>query len=959
MNFDINTAIFITFLAGNLIFGLWASRGVNTFRSYAIGDRNFSTVSIVATIVATWIGGGFFSIAVSQTYQDGIWFIAAGSADIIAMLIIGYILAPRMASFLGKVSVAETMGDLYGNNIRIITSISSILISVGAISMQVKVLSTMFNYFFHFSGTYAVLISSAIIIFYSAFGGIKAVTFTDILQFLTFGTFIPTFTLFIWESFGNYSIMDMLQSPLFDYSELANYHNPKFFPYLSLFIYGAIPALDPAIFQRLLIAKNIGQIRQSFIIAALVGLCIFIVSCLLGAIMHFHNANLDPNNLLMYILDNYAYTGLKGIVLVGITAMIMSTADSYINVASVTFANDLCKPMGIENKSNELFIPRFFAFIVGCLAVLLALFNNNMLELLLLIGNFYSPVIMVPLIMAILGFRTSTRVVLLAIASGIATVIIWRIWIQESTNVDSVLPGTIANFITLVCAHYLLNEKTIIKHQSSIDLKNYLPKRNTNIVFYILEKIRTFDFIEHCAKQAPKQNLTYIYAGFSILSAILVTISLDKVEYKIHLHVINLLQGAILFISSSLIFHSLWFKKLNNKSIGLIWYCFIFIGLAFFSSFLVLIGKFSQLSLVIFILHLTIIGLLMNWQTTIIMSITGIILALVSYRLYINNRPDLVLQLPEFKSKIVYMLFMISSLWLTFIKSKQEYIEATEHKVDDLELEVGELEHENVYLGQEVSSLNVKVTDLDEKVVHYNQRINDQALEIERLGATAQKILNNVNHELRLPVGNVVNFAEMLSEGLGKYTKKQLKELSDEVFKNSTRLSTMILNMLDLAMLDVKKIELVKKTINLSELVEDRIEQCRKIYVQGKDLEFELNLEPEIMVYVDSNYIRQTVDNLVINAITYSKSGTIRISLLLKAKNIVELIVQDEGIGIPRSELYDIFTPFKMGAHTESKAEGRGVGLALCKAAIEAHEGQITVDSKGRGAIFTVVLSLS
>jgi signal transduction histidine kinase len=289
---------------------------------------------------------------------------------------------------------------------------------------------------------------------------------------------------------------------------------------------------------------------------------------------------------------------------------------------------------------------------------------------------------------------------------------------------------------------------------------------------------------------------------------------------------------------------------------------------------------------------------------------------------------------------------------IAFIKPKQEYVEATEYKV-------GELKHKNVHLGQEVTNLNVKVTDLDEKVVHYSQRVADQAMEIERLGATAQKILNNVNHELRLPVGNVMNFAEMLSEGLEKYNKEQLKDLSDEVFKNSNRLSTMILNMLDLAMLDVKKIELDKKTINLSELVEDRVNSCSKIYLQEKRLDFELKIEPNILASVDPNYIRQTVDNLVINAINYSQSGTIKVSVLKKGKNRVELTIQDEGIGIPKSELFDIFNPFKMGIHTQSKAEGRGVGLALCKSAVEAHGGAIDVASEGiKGAIFKVMLPI-
>ena len=134
------------------------------------------------------------------------------------------------------------------------------------------------------------------------------------------------------------------------------------------------------------------------------------------------------------------------------------------------------------------------------------------------------------------------------------------------------------------------------------------------------------------------------------------------------------------------------------------------------------------------------------------------------------------------------------------IKPKEELQKATD-------AEVGTLKTEVVHLDHEVINLNSRVSNLNEAAVHYNERISDQEKEIERLGATAQKILNNVNHELRLPVGNVMNFAEMLNEGLGKFDESQLKMLSDEVYKNSNRLSSMIMNMLDLAALNAKKLE--------------------------------------------------------------------------------------------------------------------------------------------------------
>ena len=117
-----------------------------------------------------------------------------------------------------------------------------------------------------------------------------------------------------------------------------------------------------------------------------------------------------------------------------------------------------------------------------------------------------------------------------------------------------------------------------------------------------------------------------------------------------------------------------------------------------------------------------------------------------------------------------------------------------------------------------------------------------------------------------------------------------------------------------------------------------------------------MQIEDNIFISVDPKYMRQTVDNLVINAINFSTKGVIRISVS-RRRSAVEFMILDNGIGIPKEDLYDIFTPFKMGSNSESKAEGRGVGLALCKSAVEAHGGSISVESKnGVGAQFRFVL---
>ena len=100
----------------------------------------------------------------------------------------------------------------------------------------------------------------------------------------------------------------------------------------------------------------------------------------------------------------------------------------------------------------------------------------------------------------------------------------------------------------------------------------------------------------------------------------------------------------------------------------------------------------------------------------------------------------------------------------------------------------------------------------------------------------------------------------------------------------------------------------------------------------------------------------QALDNLIINAITYCRKGKITVALK-KNNNTVEFSISDEGIGIPKDELNDIFAEFTVSSKTRSFAGNRGVGLTLVKRVIEVHNGSIQAESDGKkGAKFSFVL---
>ena len=921
--------------------------------------------------MATWASGSGFFITLSKTYTDGLAYVIASVGEGISFLILALFLIPRMGEFLGKISIAEAMGELYGKHVRVITAVAGTIGSAGLVAAQFKVFGSIFAYFLYIPKEPAIIIAGMIVIIYSAFGGIRAVTFTDVLQFFTFGFILPLVGFIIWNQFyhNGLTLEHSFADSKFNLNDLFNSTDPRFFSMITMFIYFAIPTFSAPAFQRIAIGSSIAQVKKAFLIAGLFLVIIKLLIAWIPFLLYSIDSSIKPDRLLAYVIDHYSYTGLKGLIVVAVIAFAMSTADSRINSASVLFTNDIYRVFNFKWKS-DIFISRLFAFILGMGSIVLSLFKTDILDVIVFANSFYYPIVTPPFIMTVLGFRSSTKSVLIGISAGFIINILWQtgvivtpLWkllpsdlASVSKDMVGVLLCMLSNLIFLVSSHYLLAQKggwvgikdrTYLDERKIIQIENRANLRNS---------ILNFNFNRFLNKIAPNNDLTYTMLGIYFIICTFTTMYSTQVELSGNNSKMILLIYQIMMVTGTVIaLYPLWPLSINPKIkeriIKIIWPIATFYMLVFFSTFFVMVSKFGMLQVAVYAVNLMIVALFFGWRLGIITIATGFYLGI---KFYHYNFPTLDLShgfsSPEFI--LMYVLLLIGTTLIIFLKPKQEYIEATEHRVDILA-------HEKVYLEYEVSNLNEKVCDLDEKVVHYTQRVADQAIEIERLGATAQKILNNVNHELRLPVGNVMNFAEMLSEGLGKYTKKQLKELSDEVFKNSNRLSTMILNMLDLAMLDAKKIALDKKTINLSELVEDRVSQCSKIYLQGKDIRFQLKVEPNILIDLDANYIRQTVDNLIINAINYSNNGIIKVSILRNGPNSVELIVQDEGIGIPETQLYDIFTPFKMGAHTESKAEGRGVGLALCKSAIDAHGGSITVTSEGgRGAMFRVIFNL-
>ena len=936
MNFDIDFFIVVGFLLLTLLVGINYGKKVRTIKDYALGGRNFSTVALVATIVATQASGSGFFTTLTKTYTDGFYYLFSSLGVGISIALTSIVLIPRMEEFLGKLSIAEAMGDIYGQKVRLITAIAGTIGASGLIAVQFKVFGGILSYLLSMPNYLTIIVGGLITTVYSA-GGIRSVTFTDVLQGFTFGVIIPLLGFAIWSQFYHmdYSLSSALEDQKFNIKLLYDSTNYNFWNCIFLFILFSIPAISVPTFQRIAMGSNINQIKKSFIIAALILILIKLAIVWIPFLLYTINPTLQSNELLSYLVDTYSFTGLKGLILIAIIAFTMSTADSYINSSVVLFTYDIYGLFSLKN--NSLFIAKLFTFALGGFSIILSLIKTDLLGIIIFANSFYFPVVTPAFLLAIFGFRSSTKSVLIGMFVSMIITILWKILPSDvlpfAQNVIGFLFAMLCNVIFLMGSHYLLRQPG--GWMTKRDKSHCTEKQQnaTSIKSRFLIFINEFDLMWHLRKLSPNHDIAYTFLGVYFIICTITTMYSTQIELLgTNAQLMSIIYPSMLVTGTSMTLYPIWPLSVSTnikETIVQIWYpVAVFYMLIFFSIFFVLVSNFAMLQVALLMMNLMIASLLLGWRLVLPLIFIGLYVAIKFYQ-YFFSIDNFAIQFGSPEFILLYLLLIASVALLLFLKPHQEQQKATE----------------------------AKVTDLDEKVIHYSERVSDQEREIERLGATAQKILNNVNHELRIPVSNVMNFADMLNKSLCKCDQQQLKVLSDEFIKNSNRLSSMILNMLDLATLNAKKLELNKKTINLGVLVEERVKNCIKIYLEGKKIDFELKIHSEIFISVDSNYMQQVVDNLVINAIRFSNKGKITIQLL-KKNNIVEFTITDNGIDIPKEEIYDIFTPFKMGSNTESKAEGRGVGLALCKAAIEAHNGSITAKSNGKnGATFTFTLS--
>ena len=239
-----------------------------------------------------------------------------------------------------------------------------------------------------------------------------------------------------------------------------------------------------------------------------------------------------------------------------------------------------------------------------------------------------------------------------------------------------------------------------------------------------------------------------------------------------------------------------------------------------------------------------------------------------------------------------------------------------------------------------------------QELVELSSAVNHMAESLERQETLRRRLTSDVAHELRTPVANVSLNLEMMLDEVWEPTKDRLQSCYEEL----GRISGIISDLEKLRQMETENMNLELELVNLLELAQ-AVETAFEPDLKKKKLTCEVSGEAAA-VMGDQRRLHQVIFNLVSNAVKYStEGGTIQIRVK-QEKHKAVLIVEDQGIGMAEEELPLIFERFyRTDLSRSRKTGGVGIGLAIVKAIVQAHQGTVTVTSKvGCGSRFTVTL---
>ncbi|WP_411169073.1 ATP-binding protein [Clostridium sp. MB05] len=219
--------------------------------------------------------------------------------------------------------------------------------------------------------------------------------------------------------------------------------------------------------------------------------------------------------------------------------------------------------------------------------------------------------------------------------------------------------------------------------------------------------------------------------------------------------------------------------------------------------------------------------------------------------------------------------------------------------------------------------------------------------------------IGTISHELKTPLTSIMMGVGLISNSnIGRLNKKQ-EDILEAIKEDVQRLNDLVSNLLKISQIQSNRASFNIKSNDINELVYECVENFLT-QANEKGIDLSLELEERLpYVMIDEEKIKWVLNNLISNAIRYTKNGTVKLSGYIK-ENYIVISVKDTGRGIPKDYLEKVFEKFVRVEGFEIPEESTGLGLSIAKEIVEIHEGKIWCESRvGFGSKFTFTIPIA
>lgn len=457
---EVDALIVIGFLLITLVVGLRAGRGIKDIREYAIANRVYGTGVLTMTFLATLLGGHNTIAAQTSMLRHGVVAALPLLISFLMFVYAGFYIVPAIARFRNSLTLGDIMGSLYGSTGELIAGLAGLGYTISFVGASALSIGWAVHTFTGYNETWSVILGGGLLVLYTALGGIKSVTLTDVLQFIVFVVVVPIMAHVVILEVGGIKTL-LTQVPP---DKLTVWGHERFSRYFFIaLVWSLFPAVvvSPPMIQRILMAKNKRQAVSMLIISGFFRLVISILILLTCLAVLVLDPQLTPSvgGGFTYVIFNYFSPALRGLSAAGMLAIVMSTIDSILNSGGLLLTRNVVKPIFLRlGKSfDELKAVRPITCLVGVLSMLVP-FSQKTTSFLSYFGaSIFTPIVAVPLIAGARGVTITPRAFLYTTAATIVTFVVASFGLPSELGYLVFPISLFANALVFCGAHIVQN----------------------------------------------------------------------------------------------------------------------------------------------------------------------------------------------------------------------------------------------------------------------------------------------------------------------------------------------------------------------------------------------------------------------------------------------------------------------------------------------------------------------